>query len=171
MKTTRTFVSIALALSIGFVAAWWCAAQTNAPAKKPVTGGSNPALERLTALVSYLGTNKQTNALKLFYEYSNASIAQQHSADIGVTLHVLMALREGRTTNALELLEARLDTDVIGFAASYKELSGTQRDRLDLHSLSEARWYRDKFLHTPRYPSADEDVTEALKILDEKTTK
>jgi hypothetical protein len=171
MKTTRTFVSIALALSTGFVAVWWCAAQTSAPAKKPVTGDRNPALDRLNALVSYLETNKQTNTLKLFYEYSNASIAQQNSADIGVTLHILMALREGRTTNAMELLEGRLDTEIIGFAASYKELPSTQREWLGLQPLSEARWYRTKFPHKHRYQSVDEGVAEALKVLDEKSTK
>ena len=171
MKTTPTFVLIALALSTGFVAAWWCAAQISAPAKKPVTGDSNRALDRLNALVSYLETNKQTNTLRLFYEYSNASIAQQHSADIGVTLHILMALREGRTTNAIELLEGRLDTDIIGFAASYKELPSTQREWLGLHSLWEARWYRTKFPHKHRYQNVGEGVSKALKVLDDKSTK
>jgi hypothetical protein len=171
MKPTRTFVLIALALSIGFVVAWWCVAQTNAPAKKAVTGNSNPALDRLSALVSYLETNKQTNALKLFYEYSNASIAQQHSADIGVTLDVLMALREGRTTNAMELLEGRLDTDIIGFAASFRELPGAQREWLGLQSLTEARWYRDKFPHKHRYENVDDGVAEAFELLDKKGVK
>src|SRR5207245_6472102 len=97
MKTSRVFALIALALSIGFVAAHWSVAQTEAPApsKRPVTGDSNPALDRLIALLSYLETNQQTNALKLFNEYPNASIALRNSADIGVTLHILMALREG----------------------------------------------------------------------------
>jgi hypothetical protein len=169
MKRARTFVSLGLIAVFGLGVVWWCVAQTNAPAKRPVTGADNPALDRLTALISYLETNKQTNALKLFYEYSNASLAQQHSADIGVTLHILMALREGRTTNAIELLEGRLDTGVIGFAASFKELPKDQREWLGVRALSEARWYRDKYPHKHRYPSVDEGVADAFKILDEKT--
>jgi hypothetical protein len=171
MKTTRTFVLIASMFCVCLIAAWWCSAQSSAPSKKPITGNSNPALDRLTALVSYLEANKQTNALKLFNEYSSASLAQQHSADMGVTLHILMALREGRTTNAIELLEGRLDTDIIGFAASYKEMPKTDREWLSLHSLSEAHWYRDKFPHKHRYQNVDDGVAEAFQLLPKKSEK
>jgi len=171
MKRARTFISAGLVSAIGFLVAWWCVAQTDAPAKKPVTGGSSPALDRLTALVSHLETNKQTDALKLFYEFSNASLAQQQSADIGVTLHVLMALREGRTTNAIDLLEGRLATDVIGFAASFRELPEQQQEWLGLRSLSEARCYREKFPHKHRYENVDVGVAQAFQLLDNKTLK
>lgn len=171
MKKAHTLVPIGLVLIVSLLITCWCVAQTNAPAKKPITGDSNPALDRLTALVSYLETNHQTNALKLFYEYANASQALQHSADIGVTLHILMALREGRTTNAMELLEGRLDSDIIGFTSSYKELPSSQREWLGLHSLSEARWYRSKFPFKHRYQNVDDGVADAFKMLDEKTTK
>jgi hypothetical protein len=171
MKTTRSFALIASAFCVGLVAAWWSSAQPTTPAKKPVTGNSNPSLDRLNALVSYLEANKQTNSLKLFYEYSNASIALQHSADIGMMLHILMALREGRTTNAIELLEGRLDTDIIGFAASFKEMPQEQREWLGLHSLSEARWYRDKFPHKHPYQNVDDGVAQAFKLLPKKGGK
>ena len=79
-----------------------------------------------------------------------------------------MALREGRTTNAIELLEGRLDTGIIGFAASFKELPKDHQEWLGVRSLSEARWYRDKYPHKHRYPSVDEGVADAFKMLDEK---
>ena len=169
MKRARTIVSLGLIAVLGLGFVWWCVAETNTPAKRPVTGADNPALDRLTALVSYLETNKQTNALNLFNEYSNASLALQHSAEIGRTLHILMALREGRTTNAIELLEGSLDTRIIGFTASFRELPKDQQQWLGAHSLSEARWYRNKYPHKHRYPSVDEGVADAFKILDEKT--
>lgn len=171
MKTTRTFVLIASVFCIGLIAVWWCSAQSSTPAKKPVTGNSNPALDRLTALVSYLEANKQTNALKLFDEYSSAAIAQQDSADMGVTLHILVALREGRTTNAIELLEGRLDTDIIGFASNFREMPEAQREWLGLHSLSEARWYRDKFPHKHPYQNVDDGVAQAFQLLPKKSEK
>ncbi|MDB6124383.1 MAG: hypothetical protein JWQ71_3376 [Pedosphaera sp.] len=171
MKTTRTFVLIATVFSVGLTAAWWCSAQSSTPAKKPVTGDSNPALDRLTALVSYLEASKQTNALKLFNEYSSTSIALQHAADMGATLHILKALREGRTTNAIELLEGRLDTDIIGLAASFKEMPEAQQEWLGLHSLSEARWYRDKYPHKHRYQNVDDGVAQAFELLPKKSEK
>ena len=173
MKTSRVFALIVLALSFGFAAARWCAAQTEvpAPSQRPVTGDSSPALDRLNALVSYLESNRQTNALKLFDEYSNASLAQRHSADIGVTLHILMVLREGRTNDAVELLEGRLDTDIFGFAASFRELPEAQREWLGLHSLSEARRYRSKFPHKHRYQNVDDGVAQAFELLDKKSVK
>lgn len=173
MKTSSTLILIAFTLSVGFLAARWSAAQSsNRPASKGrITGDNNPALEQLNLLVSYLETNKQTNALKLFYDHSNASIAQQNSADIGMTLHILMALREGRTNDAMELLEGKLDTDIIGFAASFKELPAPQREWLGLRSLTDARWYRTKFPHKHRYPNVDDGVAQAFELLDKKGFK
>jgi hypothetical protein len=173
MKTTRRLVLIAFALSIGFLAAHWSPAQSsNRPASKgPITGANNPAIEQLNALVSYLEANKQTNALKLFYDYSNASLALQHSADIGATLHTLMALREGRTNDAMELLEVKLDHDINDFAGSFKELPEEQREWLGLHALTDARWYRNKYPHKHRFQDVDEGVADAFKILDDKTAK
>ena len=97
--------------------------------------------------------------------------ALQQSADMGVTLHILMALREGRTTNAIELLEGRLDTDIIGFAASFRAMPEAQREWLGLHSLSEARWYRDKFPHKHRYQNVDDGVAQAFEPLPKKSGK
>ena len=82
-----------------------------------------------------------------------------------------MALREGRTTNAIELLEGRLDTDIIGFAASYREMPEAEREWLGLHSLSEARWYRDKFPHKHRYQNVDDSVAQAFQLLPKKSEK
>jgi hypothetical protein len=171
MKTSRVFVLIALTFSIGFVAARWSAAQSGdqAPSKCPMMCGKNQALDRMNALVSYLETNKQTNALKLFNEFLNASIALEHSADIGMMLHILMGLHEGRTNDAMELLEGQLDTDIIFFAASYKELPQTQRESLDLHSLTEAHWYRSKFPFKHRYHDVDDSVARAFELLDKKS--
>ena len=171
MKTTRTFILVALALILGFATARWCAAQTYAPDRKPLTGQSNPALDRLEALVSYLEANKQTNAMELFNQYSSASIAQENSADMGMTLHVLMAVREGRTNDVITLLESKLNGDIVSFAASYKELPKDQQEWLGLNVLSQAHLYRNKFPYQTRSQLEYDSLTRAFQLLDKKDTK
>jgi hypothetical protein len=125
----------------------------------------------LTALVSYLEANKETNALKLFNEYANAAGALQHSADIGVTLHVLTGLREGHTNEALQLLEFRLDSDIISFAANFKELPGAEQEWLGLHALSEARGYRTKYPPKHADENLEASMAQAFQLLDKKSNK
>jgi len=172
MKTVRSFACITAALVIGFLAARWSAAQS---ARQPPPGESKAdyafGLRELESFVSYLQDTKQTNTLRRFNDYSNASIVSQHSADLGVTVAILQRLRDGRTNEAIELLEDRVSTDIIGFVASYRELPGSVREKISLKPLEHARDYRTKFPFKHRYPSVDEGVTESLKILDEKTAK
>jgi hypothetical protein len=167
MKTSRNLIQIGMVSVISIVLTWVCVGQTSAPAKKPITGDSNPALDQLNALVSYLEANNQTNALKLFNEYSSCSLALQDSAEMGVTVHILVALREGRTNDVIKLLETRLDSHIVGFVANYKQMPKTHQEWLGLHSLSEAQWYRNKF------PNKDADgyVTQAFELLDKKDNK
>lgn len=167
MKAPRKLIQIGIVSVISITLTWFCVGQTSASAKKPITGDSNPALDRLNALVSYLEANNQTNALKLFNEYSSSSLALQNSSESGVTLHLLMALREGRTNDVMKLLESRLDSDIVGFAANYKQMPKADQEWLGLHSLSDAQWYRNKF------PRKDTDgyVTQAFQLLDKTGNK
>lgn len=155
-------------MAVGLFASRWSAAQsTNRTTNKgPITGANNPELEGLSALISYLEANNQTNALKLFYDYRNASIALERSADMGLTLHTLMALREGRTNDAIQLMEIKLDSDIINFADSFQELPQAQREWLGLHTLSEAKWYRTKFPD-----KQDSSIAHAFELLDAKSRK
>jgi hypothetical protein len=168
MKKSYMVLSIALTLCVGFFAGRWSAARPvdYAVSKRPVTGDNNLVLDQLNELVSYLSESKQTNALKLFNEYSCASIAQGQSADMGVTLHTLMALHEGRTNDAMELLEITLNTEIVGFAASYKEVPEAHRQWIGLHALGEASWYRSKFPLKGRYQNVDDGVARAFELLE-----
>jgi len=172
MKTSRTFALVAVALVVGFLAARWCAAQSpqQQPAKEPASYDFG-ALQQLESFVSYLQDTKQTNILQRYNDLSNASIASQHYADLGVTLAILQRLRDGRTNQAYELLEGRVDTDIIGLVASYRELPASLRDQTSLKVLGYAKDYRAKFPFKHRYQNVDDGVADAFKILDEKTTK
>jgi hypothetical protein len=66
------------------------------------------------------------------------------------------------------LLEGRLDTDIVGFVSSYRQLPASVRGREALKVLQYARDYRAKFPFKHRYPSVDEGVADAFKVLDEK---
>ena len=92
-------------------------------------------MDQLTTFVSHLEATKQTKTLKLFNDYSNSSLAQQHSADLGVMTAILLRLRDGRTNEAIKLLESRLDGDAVGVWASYNELPPALRERVSLKSL------------------------------------
>jgi hypothetical protein len=169
MKKSRAFALAAAALAAGFLVARWCVAQpASQPSHKEPASYDFGALKQLESFVSYLQDTKQTNTLQRFDDYSNASLASQHYADLGVTLAILQRLRDGRTNQAYELLEGRLNTYIVGFVTSYRQLPASVRDQPGLKVLEQARDYRAKFPFKHRYASVDEGVAQAFKILDEK---
>jgi hypothetical protein len=115
----------------------------------------------------HLQDTKQTNLLQEFGDYSNASLASRQCAELGVTLAILQRLREGRTNEAYELLEGRLNTDIIGLVSCYRELPASLRAQGSLKVLGYARDYRAKFPFKHRYPDVDDAVAEAFKSLNE----
>ncbi len=172
MKTLRVFTLLAVTVVTAVLAARWSLAQSERqPANKEPATDSYIALHQLESFVTYLQDTKQTNTLRRFNDYSTATVASQNSADLGVTLAILQRLRDGRTNEAFELLEGRVNTDIIGFVSSYRELPASIRGKMSLKPLEYARDYRAKFPFKHRYPSVDQGVAEALKILDEKATQ
>lgn len=169
MKASRAFALTAAGLAVGFLTARWCAAQLS---DQPPTKGPGSydfgALQQLSSFVTYLQDTKQTNILQKYHDLSTASLASRHYADLGVTLAVLQRFRDGRTNQAYELLEGQLDSDIIGFVASYRELPASAREQPGLKVLGWARDYRAKHPFKHRYPNVDDGVADAFKILDGK---
>jgi hypothetical protein len=169
MKASRSFALAAAALATGFLVAQWSAAQpSNQRPNKEPTSYDFGTLQQFESFVTYLQDTKQTNTLQRFYDYSNASLASRDNADLGEMLVILRGLREGRTNQAYELLEGRLNVDIIGFVASYRDLPVSVRDQPGLKVLGLARDYRTKFPFKHRYQNLDEGVANSFKILDEK---
>ena len=120
--------------------------------------------------MSHLEATKQTNTLKLFNDYSNSSLAQQHTADLGVMTAVLLRLRDGRTNEAVKLLETRLDSDAVGLWASYNELPPDLREKVGLKSLEYARDYCAKYPRK-RSPESDQAVARAFALVGKNSEK
>ncbi len=169
MKTARTCIFIAAAIAAGFLAARWCAAQPSdrLPGKQS-TNYDFGALDQLSAFVAHLQEAKQTNILHRFNDFETASLTSRQLADLGVTLAILQRLRDGRTNEAYELLEGRLDVDIVSFVQGYRDLPPASQDQRSLKTLVRAREYRAKYPFKHRYPNLDEGVAEAFKLLDEK---
>jgi hypothetical protein len=155
------------ALSIGFLAAHWCAAAPSnpPPAKEPASYDFG-AVQQLDSFVTYLQDTGQTNILHRFDDYSNASLASQEYSDLGMTLHLLKELRNGQTNQVVRLLEGRLDADVIAVAAAYRQLPPATRDQTSLKVFARAKDYRAQY---PSVLQMDDAMASAFKILDGKT--
>lgn len=171
MKTSRAFLLAGLALLVGFFAARWSAAQpASQPSKEEAGPWYNMASDQLTSFVTYLQTNQPTNILKQFTDYENASIAVRSSGEIGAQLHSLYALREGQTNDVIKLLETQMMANTVIFAAVYRDMPPSQRERIDLAILRQARDYCEKYPIKSDHADVDAIITNAFKILDEKTS-
>jgi hypothetical protein len=158
-----------LALVIGFLAARWYYVQApNQPSAKKSQSYDFGALQQLESFMAYLQKTGQTNTLQKFNDYTMASLANQFSGEMAVNLIVLQELRSGRTNQAYTLLEHELDSDIVGFVGSYRQLPPSARELGSLAILQKARDYRAKYPF-PSYPGGDQAVADAFKILDEKS--
>ncbi len=88
------------------------------------------------ALVGHLEAAGQTNALELLRQYRCSYGAAQASTELGETAAVLQYLRQGNSSQAIQLLEQRLSRYANMMLNSYGCLSPTNRERVSLESLS-----------------------------------
>ena len=170
MKTSRVLVLTVGALVVGFITACLCAAQqAHQPASKDSATDDYIGLHQLESFVGYLQDTKQTNTLQRFNDYANVTIVSRSSADLGIKLHLLFDLRNGRTNEAIRMLELQMRSDVVGFAASYRELPAEVREKVGLTAFKEARDYCRKFPAKNGQPDLDQMLTNAFMLLDDES--
>jgi hypothetical protein len=172
MKTAFTFTLLGLALGIGFLAARWSQAEPAAKtSSQRLTTNDDIAFEEYKSLVNYLRDTKQTNALKQLNDFLADSRAEQHAANVSVTVSILKGLRNGRTSQALQFLEWHLDMEIAQFGSEYSTLPASIQKQMDLRSLQRARDYRAQFPFQNPDPNLAEDASNTFTILDENKSK
>jgi len=93
------------------------------------------------------------------------------TSDAITTVDDLRRLRAGDATNVVELLEIKLDGDLIGLDTFLADPREFTRDPLYVKSLQKVRDYRTEFPHKTDSPDVDRGVAEAFTLLDAQTNR
>jgi hypothetical protein len=121
----------------------------------------------LLALAAFLiGVVCGAWGLGQFYgRFMNTLVASSLAADANLAVATLQCLHSGKETNAVELIEIKLDGDVVGLGALLGEVPNSRRDPTNIKVLKRARDYRAKF---PRKTDSltDEGIRRAFALLE-----
>jgi len=139
MKKLHLVLVVALALSLILVVA------RSAKAQRAPAGVQGGGLEKFEQLVMPLLKRGESNTVAELAGIVSAMIATRDATDIAVTVRVLGNLRSGRTNEAIQLLETRLD----GAMSTISRLSSDQRDASFDLILEIAKEYRTKYPRPP----------------------
>jgi hypothetical protein len=155
--------------TLGLLALCWCRAQTPSHPLKvmdPNTGKEIHTLmaDQHNALLTQLEAAGQTNAIELFREYRCAYGADDASSELGYTVAVLRSLREGRTNEAIRLLEQRAGAYANMMCNTYGCLNPTNRSRVKLEPLRQARDYFSDYPPSTWGAEMDKAVNEVLRL-------
>jgi lipid-binding SYLF domain-containing protein len=137
------------------------AAVADVPSPAPPT---DVATERLRRLIAELHAQRQTNAVQYLHDYLSAQITSQQTADASTTLLILERLREQRTAEAIELLEARLDGALINLGAAMAATPPAERVPSPFDTLQRAREYRTEFPRRTGHTNIDDRVARAWQL-------
>jgi len=174
MKKSRIFILLA-SFILGLLAVCWSRAQTPSHPLKVIDDNGvehhTLMLDQHNALVGHLEAAGQTNAIELFRQYRCSYNADLSSSELGDTVAALQYLREGRTNQAIQLLEQHLSRYASIMCNSYGCLSPTNRERVRLESLEQARDYYAKFPPPKWGAEIEKAVNEVLRLSSEKPKK
>jgi hypothetical protein len=91
------------------------------------------------------------------------------TGEASTTVATLKRLRAGDETNAVELLELKLDGDLIGLGGFLADPHELKSDPLYIKTLQMAKDYRVQFPHKTDSPDIDQSVTKTFALLDAQT--
>jgi hypothetical protein len=163
MKKPYRFILLA-SFILGLLAMCWSRAQTR-QLKLIVNGIEVHTLmsDQHNALVGHLEAAGQTNALELLRQYRCSYYADLASSELRDTVAALEHLRNGRANEAIQLLERHLDFYASIMCNSYGCLSPTNRARVKLESLEQARDYYAKFQQREGNADLERAMNEVLR--------
>ena len=84
---------------------------------------------------------------------------------------VLENLRQGDAKSPIELLEVKLDGDLISLWAFYKDTPANKRDPHLLKLLAKIRAYRMKYPRSTEHPEFDQTIADVLAWSESKTVQ
>ena len=109
-------------------------------------------------------------SVAVFYDrFTSWLVIGSLTADASTTVSDLRYLRAGDTTNVVELLEIKLDGDLIGLVPFLADPRQFKRDPSYIKTLQRVRDYRAQFPHKSDSPEVDEGAAKAFNLLDGQT--
>ena len=166
MKKLRLFILLA-SFILGLLAVCWSRAQNPSHQLKVIVEGVEVHTlmsDQHNALVGHLEAAGQTNALELLRQYRCAYGADLSSSELGRTVAALQSLRAGNWDQAIQLLEQQLGFYGSIMCNSYGCLSQTNRERVKLESLKQARDYFAKFPQPEWAAGLEKAMNEVLRL-------
>lgn len=155
MKTRHFLLLIIATLVIAIVVSLRSTAQpTNSPHDRGVIG-------KYEQLVFSLSKRGDSNTVTEVAGLISAMHAEQNATEVGFTVAILDSLRSGRTNDALQLLETRLNGALITFGVSPASERDAKYDKI----LKMAKEYRSKYPHKSGISEIDTGVARAFDSL------
>src|ERR1044071_709445 len=116
------------ALLFLFVLVFLIIVRSGAQNSRPVP--QDEAMERYEDFVEYLMAAKQTNILARFDRFEAASQTLHNTAETSMDLALLKLIRSGRTNEAIDVLETKLDGALIALSFHTNEIREPQLEVL-----------------------------------------
>jgi hypothetical protein len=114
-------------------------------------------IDKLDRLVIPLLKRGDTNTVTQISDFVSAMERQRNATDASFDVRILTALRSGKTNEAVELMETRLDSAVMSF--DYDRDS--KYDKL----LERAKEYRSRYPRKSRFPEIDTAIARVFGSL------
>lgn len=89
--------------------------------------------------------------------------------DVNDAYSTLKALRAGEVSEATDLLEARMDGDLMVLGTLLEDIAPEDREPTRIRLLSLVKEYRDDYPRSTDEPEIDEAVDEALALSDDRS--
>ena len=106
-----------------------------------------------------------------FSRFAGQPVISSLSADAAMSVAELRRLRAGYTTNVVQVLEIKLDGDLIGLTPFLDDPSAFNRDPMNLKTLQIVKDYRTQFPRKTDSPELDAAADKAFDLLNGQTKR
>lgn len=161
MKTMRTFIVVMAGVAIIIALLGMVLMYRGVKAQSTRRAANPTVVGQYEQLVSSLSKRGDTNSAMEVANLVTAMHTGRAVTDLATTVRILENLRSGRTNDAIQLLESRLDAAVM----SFDDPSDTTRDQIYDPMLKMAKEYRSKYPFKEGVPEIDSVVERVFNSL------